>query len=64
MQVRLWFVKETEKARYYSKLPASRHPGEEDHVWVPRSLVTHTTKYPDGQHVIDVADWFAEKNNL
>lgn len=64
MKVRLWYVRETDKARRYCKLPPERNPTEADHIWIPRSVCEHTTKYPDGQHIVDVADWFAEKENL
>lgn len=64
MKIRLWFIRETDKARLYSKLPPERHPEDSDRVWIPRSLVEHTTKYANGQHVVDVPDWFAERENL
>lgn len=60
----LWFIKETDKARYYSKLPPERNPADSDKVWIPRSLCKHTTKYPNGQHIVDVEDWFGDRNNL
>jgi hypothetical protein len=64
MKVRLWFIHETEKARLYSKLPAERNPTQEDQIWIARSLVKHTSKEPSGLHILDIEDWFAEKNNL
>jgi len=64
MKLRLWFIRETGLARLYSKLPPERNPDETDQVWIPRSLVANTSKEPSGLHIIDVEDWFAEKNNL
>ena len=64
MKVRLWFVKETEKAVCYSKVPPERHPGPEDMVWIPRSLIEQRTKFPSGEHHLTVTDWFAEKEKL
>lgn len=65
MKVRLWFIEETDKARHYCKLPPERHPVQpDDYIWIPRSLVSHTTKQPNGEHIVDVADWFADKNGL
>lgn len=64
MEVRLWFVRETALARQYAKLPPERHPSEDDMIWIPRSLCERTTKLASGEHIIEVVDWFAEKNNL
>lgn len=64
MKIRLWFIRETEKARLYSRLPPERHPATEDRLWIPRSVVTHTSKEPSGLHIVDVEDWWAEKENL
>jgi len=69
MRVRLWFVRETEKARLYCRIPMSWHPGPEDEIWVPRSVVNHTTKRPakDGErpeHEIEMEDWFGEEKGL
>lgn len=75
MRVRLWFVRESAAARRYCKLPKSRNPGRDipgnaNYVWVPRSVVEHTTKRPsaDGvewdEHDVAVQDWFAERENL
>ncbi len=71
---RLWFVSETEKARRYCRLPMSRHPGNDlpdnpNYIWVPKSVMEHVTKYPPAEgdrpiHVVEVADWFADKENL
>jgi len=64
MKIRLWFIRETNLARLYSQLPPNRNPGVEDQVWIPRSVVEHTSKEPSGLHIVTVADWFADKNNL
>ena len=64
MKVRLWFIRETDKARLYSKLPPERNPTEQDRIWIPRSLIESATKFPNGEHIVTVVDWFAEKSNL
>jgi len=64
MKVRLWLIRETDKARLYSRLPPERHPTEDDQVWIPRSVVNHTSKEPSGLHEVTVEDWFAERENL
>ena len=64
MKLRLWFIRETEKARLYCKLPPERNPTADDNVWIPRSVVSHTSKEPSGLHILEVDDWFAEKENL
>lgn len=63
MKIRLWFIRETDKARLYSKLPPERHPGPGDQIWIPRSVIEHATKF-GAEHHLTIADWFAEKNNL
>ena len=61
--MRLWLIRETELARRYSKVPPERHPQESDMVWVPKSIVEHTTKRGN-EHDVNLPDWFIEKNNL
>jgi hypothetical protein len=64
MKPRLWFIRETAAAVLYSKLPPDRHPGPEDEVWIPRSVIEQRTKFPTGEHHLTVVEWFAEKQNL
>jgi len=66
MKLRLWLIRETDKARLYSKVPIGepgRDPEESDQIWVPRSIVVHTTKRGN-EHEVDLPDWFIEKNGL
>ncbi len=63
MQITLWLIRETEKACIYSKLPPERNPTKADEIWIPRSVVEHTTKM-GAQHIVTVQEWFAFKNNL
>lgn len=63
MKVRFWLVRETEKARLYSKVPPERHPEQSDCIWIPRSIVEHTTKRGN-EHEVDLPDWFVEKEGL
>ena len=49
MRLRLWFIRETDLARRYCKLPKSRNPGSDtmdnsNYLWIPRSIVSHTQK--------------------
>jgi hypothetical protein len=61
--MRLWLIRETVLARRYSKVPPERQPEESDMVWVPKSIVEHTTKRGN-EHDVKLPDWFIEKNNL
>ena len=62
--VRLWLMRETAKARLYSKVP-TKSPGrnveQSDQVWIPKSIVEHTSKVGD-EHVVKLPDWFVEKH--
>ncbi len=67
-KIRLWFVRETEKARLYCKF--APHPDlgfanadQADYVWIPRSIVEHTSKR-GAEHTLDLPDWFIEKEGL
>lgn len=62
-KVRLWLVRETDLARYYSKLPPEREPTAADKVWLPRSQIEHTSKRGN-EHVVTIPEWLADKNNL
>lgn len=59
----LWFIRETPAARLYSKLPPERNRQKSDEIWIPRSVVEHTSKMGD-QHILKIADWFIEKSGL
>ncbi len=37
MRVSLWFIRETDLARLYCKLPPSRNPSKEDELWLPNA---------------------------
>lgn len=63
MRIRLWFVRETERARLYTKIPPDRNPEKTDYVWIPRSVAEHTTKRGD-EHEVELPDWFIEKLGL
>ena len=62
--ISLWFVKETELARQYSKLPPERHPEQSDYVWLPKSQIERTTKFPTGEHHLVLPLWLVEKHGL
>jgi len=63
--IRLWLVAETDLARRYCKFdPKARgKPDEADLVWVPKSIVEHTSKRGD-EHEVKLPDWFIERENL
>lgn len=61
-EVTLWLVRETDKARKYCK-HGRPQPEESDMIWVPRSIVEHTSKMGD-QHIVTLPDWFVEKEKL
>lgn len=62
MQITLWLIKETEKARLYCKHNRP-NPEESDMIWIPRSVVEHTSK-TGSQHIVTLPDWFVEKEKL
>jgi len=62
--MRFWLIRETEKARLYSKLPPEKYHGDkEDEIWIPKSIIEHTTKRGN-EHELKLPDWFIEKNDL
>lgn len=66
VKIRLWIIRETEKALFVSKLPADR---DYEGVWIPRSQCIHLTKQPPQQNgwrdsVIEMEEWIAEAKNL
>lgn len=66
-RIRLWLVKQTDKARLYSKFnPVGRgatEPDNGDLIWVPLSIIEHVTKR-GSEHEVTLPDWFIEKNGL
>lgn len=68
MRVRLWFIRETEKARLYCRFaphPDLEFEGAEDSdkIWIPHSVIEHTTKR-GAEHEVTLPDWFIEKEGL
>lgn len=71
MKVSMWFIRQTDKARlYYKRSPYRSENRDVDQIWIPLSVIDHTTKHPQNpgeayaQHDVTIADWFADKNNL
>ena len=60
--MRLWLIRETELARKYSTVPPVKST-DDSCVWVPKSIIEHTTKRGD-EHEVKLPDWFIEKNGL
>jgi hypothetical protein len=61
--MRLWFIRETEKARLYSKTDPTNPHRESDQIWVPKSIIEHTTKRGN-DHDVKLPSWFCDANNL
>lgn len=66
--MRLWLIRETEKARLYCKFAPHPDLGFEnaediDKIWIPKSIIEHTTKRGN-EHEVKLPDWFIEKNGL
>lgn len=62
MRIRLWLIRQTDKARLYCR-HGKPTPDDSDCVWVPLSIVEHTTKRGN-EHEVTLPDWFIEKENL
>jgi hypothetical protein len=60
--IRFWLVRETDLARQYSKTPELA-PAFEDLIWIPKSIIEHTTKRGN-EHQVKLPDWFIEKKGL
>lgn len=70
-KIRLWFARETDLARLYCKIPPERRTlafieseMSGDFIWIPKSIIEHTSKEPSGLHIVTLPDWFLEKNQL
>ncbi len=55
MIIRLNFIHETDKARLYEDK-------EHEEFWIPRSVVSSTTKFPNGVHELNIEDWWWNKH--
>lgn len=63
MTLRLWPIRETTKARCYSRTPPDPKR-EPDEVWIPISVIDGVTRQVNGEHHVRVQDWFVEKEGL
>ena len=63
MNITFWLIRETEAARLYSKVRPDRNPTKEDQIWIPKSIVEHTSK-AGFEHTVTLPDWFVEKEGL
>lgn len=61
--MRLWLLRETEAARLYSKTDPKDWHRVTVPVWIPKSVIEHTTKRGD-EHDVKLPDWFIEKESL
>lgn len=60
---------DTAKARHYSKLPPERMAGRgatetNDFIWIPISIIEHTSRNIGGHHVVTLPEWFVDKEGL
>lgn len=60
--VRLWFSRETAAARQYWTTPPGNR--EQRAIWIPKSIIEHTSKQPNGLHQVTLPDWFIEKEGI
>ena len=60
MNLRLWLIRETDLARLYSKTNPDDPSRTPDTLWIPRSIVEHTTKRGN-EHIVKLPDWWIEK---
>jgi hypothetical protein len=61
--IRLWFVSDTDKARLYSRVPPERNPQREDMLWIPLSVIEHTTRRQN-EHMVTIPEWFVQARGL
>jgi hypothetical protein len=61
--MRLWFIRQTDKARLYSTTDPSNPHRDGREIWVPLSIIEHTTKRGI-EHDVKLPDWFIEKESL
>jgi len=61
--ITLWLIRETAQARLYSKVRPDRSPDKGDEIWIPKSIVEHTSKRGN-EHDVKLPDWFIQKEGL
>lgn len=66
--IRLWLIKETDKAYFFSKVTQEKGSSN-DGIWVPRSMCERITKGASEPGKwrfceVEVQEWFAEKKGL
>lgn len=61
--IRLWLIRETELARLYSKTVIPNADRDIVEVWIPKSIIEHTTKRGN-EHMVVLPDWFVERERL
>lgn len=67
IEVKLWEVKQTEKAYLFSTTPKSNRDGKQ--AWIPRSMIEHISRQPAvgdewPQVVVKTSLWLLEKKRL
>jgi hypothetical protein len=61
--VRFWLLRETENARLYSTTDPKDIHRTGNEIWIPKSVIEHTTKRGD-EHDVKLPDWFIEARGL
>jgi hypothetical protein len=61
--MRLYFIRESQAARLYSKTNPDDKNREPDLIWIPLSVIEHTTKRGN-EHEVKLPDWFLEARRL
>lgn len=64
IKVTLWYREETNDAIKYVRAFADGSAMHGEKVWIPKSLIEHRTKEPNGRHVVTLPLWFVEKEGL
>lgn len=55
-KVRLYFVQQSGSGKAYQFYDAAKRGAGKKHVWIPKSLIDHISKFPKGESH-DYAEW-------
>lgn len=55
MTINLTHVRETEKAKLFKYSSGKQ-------IWIPKSVIRSATKFPNGNQILTIEDWWWEKN--
>ena len=69
-KVRLYFVEESSSGMALKFAFAPKRADAFKHIWIPKSVIEHTTKFPKGdghdyaQYELTIPEWIAEQKDL